>query len=450
MIETISVENFKSIRKISNLELKPLTIFTGENSTGKSNILESISLFFGATEIIRENRTPNITQLFNNGPFMKYPLPLENYIVYKKNPQNTVKFEIITKLDADTKDWFERIFLRNAKKFTNESLRNVILNPINTIGYSFSFRLSDLTYQQKILINNKPILTNSSSVDLVRKFSYPRQFEELVPTSEPSTILSDFVFRSNQEFEEEGFDVLSNIALQILGIIRTHASRIYFLTGLRGMIDLEILIQTNDPPSWIGFYGENLIEILSRLSTRQPSLAKRIQDWARAFQIPNITASYVGNYKIESNYFDKTSKINLNSSLSGLGSKQIVAIITQIILSQKGDVVLIEEPEMSLHPKNQVLLHKLFSEAVSQGKQIICTTHSPFFILSLSKVIKNKQLNLEDVAIYEVTKRSKGTTVESLPLNANGFIKGGVPSFMKVESELYQEWLTSIEIEDDE
>ena len=115
MIETISVENFKSIRKISNLELKPLTIFTGENSTGKSNILESISLFFGATEIIRENRTPNITQLFNNGPFMKYPLPLENYIVYKKNPQNTVKFEIITKLDADTKDWFERIFLRNEK-----------------------------------------------------------------------------------------------------------------------------------------------------------------------------------------------------------------------------------------------------------------------------------------------------------------------------------------------
>lgn len=448
MITDISIENFKSIQKISNLQLKPLTIFTGENSTGKSNILESISVYFGASELIRHGMTSSVNYIFLNGPLIKYPAPLEDYIVYKKNPSNRVKFEISIELDKSNKKWFELLFKKNAKKFSDSSLRNTILNPIDTIGYSFSFRFSDLNYQQSILINKQPILTSSYSRGIPTRISYPPQYKDRIPQVEPSSILSDQVFQSSNA--PEGLEVLSNISKQILNIIRNQASRIYFISGLRGKIDAELIIKTDESPSWIGFYGENLIEILSFLMTRHPSIAKKIQAWARIFQIPDITASYVGNYKIESNYIDEMFKINLNASLSGLGSKQIITIITQIIMSKKGDVILIEEPEMSLHPKNQVLLHRLFAEAVSQGKQIICTTHSPFFILSLSKIIKNKKLNLDDVAIYEVTKKRKGTTIKALPLKANGFLKDGVPSFMKVESELYQEWLSSLEIEDDE
>lgn len=301
------------------------------------------------------------------------------------------------------------------------------------------------------MINQKPILTASytrKDMTAQRKFTFPPQFKELSPIDSPNSLLDDLVFKSNAD--KEGFEVLSNISIQILNIFKKQASRIFFISGLRGRIDAEQTIQTEEIPSWIGFTGENLVEILSRLLTRQPSIAKNIQKWASKFQIPDITAGYVGNYRLESNYVDRTFNINLNTSLSGLGSKQIVAIITQIIISQKGDIILIEEPEMSLHPKNQVLLQNLFAEAVSHGKQIICTTHSPFFILSLSKIIKNKKLSLNDVAIYEVTKTGKGTIVKSLPLKANGFLKEGVPSFMKVESDLYQEWLSSLEIEDDE
>jgi AAA15 family ATPase/GTPase len=45
MLKNTSIYNFKSIQKIETLKLKPLTILTGVNSSGKSNILEALSFF---------------------------------------------------------------------------------------------------------------------------------------------------------------------------------------------------------------------------------------------------------------------------------------------------------------------------------------------------------------------------------------------------------------------
>ena len=43
MLSKIKIGNFKSIEKLE-LELAPLTIFVGPNSSGKSNVLESIAI----------------------------------------------------------------------------------------------------------------------------------------------------------------------------------------------------------------------------------------------------------------------------------------------------------------------------------------------------------------------------------------------------------------------
>jgi len=108
---------------------------------------------------------------------------------------------------------------------------------------------------------------------------------------------------------------------------------------------------------------------------------------------------------------------------------------------------MIEEPEISLHPEHQVLLHELFSEVISQGKQIICSTHSPFFVLALSKIVKKKLLPLNKIAVYHVKKEKNGTYIETLKLNKHGFIVSGISSFMKVEEDLFRDWSESLEEE---
>lgn len=70
---------------------------------------------------------------------------------------------------------------------------------------------------------------------------------------------------------------------------------------------------------------------------------------------------------------DSTSKVNINTTYAGFGSRQALVLLVQLLSSVSNDMILIEEPEISLHPAAQVYLPQLFEQ-----KTIILTTHSEF------------------------------------------------------------------------
>lgn len=55
---------------------------------------------------------------------------------------------------------------------------------------------------------------------------------------------------------------------------------------------------------------------------------------------------------------------------------------------QKGDMLIIEEPEAHLHPANQLVLAKHLVFLVRRGVRILLTTHSVFFLEQLSMFVK--------------------------------------------------------------
>lgn len=64
MIKTLSVNNFKSVKKL-NIECRKINIFIGRPNTGKSNILEALGLFsISYEEINKFIRCDNIANLF--------------------------------------------------------------------------------------------------------------------------------------------------------------------------------------------------------------------------------------------------------------------------------------------------------------------------------------------------------------------------------------------------
>lgn len=65
------------------------------------------------------------------------------------------------------------------------------------------------------------------------------------------------------------------------------------------------------------------------------------------------------------------------------GSKEILTLITKIVLSRNGtDILLLEEPELHLHPNAERKLFSLIEETVSAdtGPQVILSTHSDVFV----------------------------------------------------------------------
>lgn len=122
-------------------------------------------------------------------------------------------------------------------------------------------------------------------------------------------------------------------------------------------------------------------------------------------------------------------------------------MIVQLFWSKQDSILLIEEPETSLHPQSQVQLPELFSEAIKRRVRLVLTTHSEFLILALSKPIREGLIKREDVAIYNLSKTPTGTQLTQLEVGENGFIKGWIPSFTKVETDLMKEFLKYVPTE---
>jgi hypothetical protein len=172
-----------------------------------------------------------------------------------------------------------------------------------------------------------------------------------------------------------------------------------------------------------------------------------VVEWAERFSLGGLKAGYWGGNLLGSDYVDPTLKTTLETVLASHGSRQALSFITQIFWSSPGSTVMIEEPEISLHPESQTLLPMLFAEAVKLGVQIIITTHSPFILLALWKPIAEKLISSQDVAVYHVNKAPNGTTATQLPLTEEGYLKDWVPSFSAAESKLLKDFLGKVPTE---
>ena len=116
-----------------------------------------------------------------------------------------------------------------------------------------------------------------------------------------------------------------------------------------------------------------------------------------------------------------------------------------------GDMVILEEPEMNLHPGNQVLLARLVARLTAAGLYMVVSTHSPYFLEQLShcvvggailneesgKVLSHDEyLAVGDVAAYQFAPHDGN--YEICPLKVT---KDGIPQteFTNIDGKLYDE-----------
>lgn len=122
--------------------------------------------------------------------------------------------------------------------------------------------------------------------------------------------------------------------------------------------------------------------------------------------------SYILDEKVElntervtSSHVKVTYKFNrLATAMSpeslGAGTSYVVKILIVCLLAKPGNILLIENPEIHLHPKAQAKLGDFFAFVASHGVQVVVETHCENLINRVTYEVYDNRIKNDDCIIY--------------------------------------------------
>ncbi len=397
----LSVKNFKSIgEKGIDIELKPLTLLVGPNGSGKSSILQSICVFSSNV-----NQAPFVFSgeliQFSNFEDVAYRHDLTKWMTFeiRSSENDGIKLEY----KHDSGEQKETVFLQN-NDYTQMSLEGD-----RQKGWQLA---TSVPGQPPFIQSNTPGMT--------------KLYGGMIPELRLNLNQSATTLRN------ESARILDKLGSSL-------KDKVFILSSLRGKVPSAVGSQQF--PRWVGTEGEGLLQLLALISntTLYEETWLDIQKWAARFGLPKLRAGIRGPNILGADYFDSDARSTINLAFAGEGSKQVMSIIVQLFWAQPDSLIMIEEPELSLHPEAQFSLGELFADAIQRDKQIIVTTHSHFFLMALNQAVEHG-IKVEDIAVYHVTKDLEGTKTDPVKLSQRGYPLGWPPSYEKVEKNLARNW----------
>ncbi|MGX3010341.1 AAA family ATPase [Helicobacter sp. 23-1044] len=300
MIQSVNIQNFKSIEK-QIFDLKPLTILTGTNSSGKSSVIQAILLY-------------SYHSAKNNNSLKEYIKELgDSKSLIKKSSQNQQ--------------------IKIQPKTNNKNMEALIFNEQwNTIKQT-----SLIAFEQTLYY---------ISANRIGQENLPKNDND-----EKCGVNGEYIFGF---YEQQKGQSLQNQSL------------------ISNKADGSILeLQVN---YWLKrILALNLIPRTEKITNT------------------NIKLVYE-NIDLE--------KFRLSPFNLGAGVSYLAKILILGLSLQKGDILIVENPEVHLHPKAISKFAEFFVFLVNGGIQVILETHSEHIINKIRYCVFKQQISKDDIQIY--------------------------------------------------
>ncbi|MEY3786415.1 MAG: hypothetical protein RIQ94_1432 [Pseudomonadota bacterium] len=164
------------------------------------------------------------------------------------------------------------------------------------------------------------------------------------------------------------------------------------VVGPAGEHAISVLHWGRDEPVLNGLVIEGIInkrlhQVEARMNRFFPGCGLDVQP------IPNVNAVTVGLRTSEATGFHRPIHV-------GFGLTQVLPIIIAALSTAKEDILLIENPEVHLHPAGQALMGQFLAEVASAGVQVIIETHSDHVLNGVRRFVKSGRIKSEQLAIH--------------------------------------------------
>jgi predicted ATPase len=438
-----------------SIEIKPITILIGENSTGKTSFLAALRILLEWTKSAETNpfnRSPyflggfdqishaNTAQKHKNNSFVLsisdslYPSAIERVRV--DNNQGKL-FEGTAATRTRVEEPFTHT-LSFGKGFSQPDLMKYDFS-IGTQEASFDFR--DDWVKWRIVDKDKELdVSDENFKDRVASSdrdpsSFFRQNGRFL------TYLISSVrrqFRSQRDIKKEELFFSNDYLLDFSGKFDRASSLMARKVFASAPVRSEPK-RTYNPSEFVTeSEGANVLLELAGAKTRNDEDWRKIREALSKFGksaglFEDIDVRQLG--KKDGDPFQiqvKAGGPKVNLVDVGYGVSQALPIIYQIQNHSRYDTFLLQQPEVHLHPRAQAELGSLIGDLVSTKKNkpyFIVETHSDYITNRICIEIINKKLNPKDVKILYFSRVGRHVEISSIDVDQRGQLTGAPPDF---------------------
>lgn len=305
----------------------------------------------------------------------------------------------------------DKLEINNFKCFSNVCLNFSYLNLLTGVnsGGKSSIIQALLLLSQNITTNN--ISTLNGHLVSIGEFSEARNYL----TNSREFVISAYQYNNkvSYHFEEQGDHCVSkkidlNQALEESLNYSKH--KIHYLSANR--IGVKDLYDKNlNHIDKFGVLGEYAIDYLERNKQKtldnlliknndSNTLIAQVNYWLKYILNTEISTENIpGTDRVKAQYSNMLIRKNRPSNI-GSGISYIISLLIICISSQKDDIIILENPEIHLHPKAQSRLTDFFIFIANYGIQLIIESHSDHIFNGLRKNVYKKLINKDLISIY--------------------------------------------------
>jgi predicted ATPase len=157
------------------------------------------------------------------------------------------------------------------------------------------------------------------------------------------------------------------------------------------------------------FHITDLLNKLSIVNKKSESQLSEIQSKITDIVNGKLEYNKDSNKFVYRNINDFEATLNMTNVATGIKSLGILQMLNENGWLNKDSVLIIDEPEVHLHPQWQLEYCKIICSLAEFGLNVIINTHSPYIVQSLSYFSTN--IGINDKTTFYLTENKKTKTI---------------------------------------
>ena len=443
MLTNLRLRNLKGLKDTGDLAIKPLTFLVGPNGSGKSSVLQAL-LMIKQTVNSTDMRNP----LLINGPWVE----MGSYrdLIHKGNAEESLGIDVTASASSYIETMLSFVTGMTPQYHLPDETSRLLATrasfsenhdgQVSSHDFEFKYARAKSLFPDEVLptgrrtrengakgyecwIRSQGLMDANSENSVTKKYSWQCPEGKFYDISREGMPDNDELDQDTSSVSlaarlltyeyESGFNSLYH-----LGPLRAEPERIYLASG--------------ETPESVGTRGERAIAAMlvgGAKSELSKSLLAEVKRWMSAFGIAsdvNLRELGQGYYVVE--LTDPRTQTAMTLTNTGFGTSQVLPIIVQGYYAPEDSLILLEQPEIHLHPRAQGALGDLLIDISKRGKKLIVETHSEHLIGRIQTGVAEETISRDDVAIYYFDPVEGGVQVRELKLDEMGHLApDGIP-----------------------